>query len=148
MTYRYYLTHQPVGPGTFPGRPLNTVNFDCQEDVPGIGPAWGYLEYQEPLDDDAIKNYELLPAELKKFLIEVTSVHTLEVEAENEDKAIEQACGMAWEYDADEISGKVLNEMSKDSKKPCDAGISSCSTCFIDGNCPRQAAGVVGAMEG
>ena len=95
-------------PGTFPGRPESIENFDTREEVPGIGPAWGYLEYREPLDDEAAKRYELKPAELKKFLVEVTSVHTLEVEAENEDEAIEMACRMAWEYDADEIDGKIL----------------------------------------
>lgn len=71
-------------------------------------PRLGYLEYREPLDDEAARRYELKPAELKKFLVEVTSVHTLEVEAENEDEAIEMACRMAWEYDADEIDGKIL----------------------------------------
>ena len=108
--YRYYSTQRPVGPGTVPSRPMNIENFDRREEVPGIGPAWGYLEYKEPLDDDAAKRYELKPASLKKFTVEVTSVHTLEVEAENEDKAIEKACGMAWEYDADEINGKILEE--------------------------------------
>lgn len=108
--YRYYSTQRPVGPGTFPGKPEMIVNYGRREEVPGIGPAWGHLEYQEPLDDDAIEHYELKPLGLKKFLVEVTSVHTLEVEAENEDKAIEKACGMAWEYDADEINGKILEE--------------------------------------
>ena len=98
--YRYYSTQRPVGPGTFPGRPENIVNFSGREDVSGIGPSWGYLEYREPLDDGAIEHYELKPASLKKFVVKVTTVHTLEVEAENEDKATEKACGMAWEYDA------------------------------------------------
>ena len=106
--YRYYSTQRPVGPGTFPGRPDNIVNFDSREDVPGIGPAWGYLEYREPLDDGTARSYELKPAELKMFLVEVTSVHTLMVEAENEDKAIEKACSRAWEYDADEKTGRIM----------------------------------------
>ena len=46
--YRYYSTQRPVGPGTFPGRPESIENFDTREEVPGIGPAWGYLEYREP----------------------------------------------------------------------------------------------------
>lgn len=108
--YRYYSTQRPVGPGTFPGRPENIVNFSGREDVSGIGLSWGYLEYREPLDDDAIEHYELKPASLKKFVVKVTTVHTLEVEAENEDKATEKACGMAWEYDADEINGEVICE--------------------------------------
>lgn len=108
--YRYYLTQRPVGPWALPGRPEKIVNFDSSEEVPGIGPAWGYLEYRESLDDEAVDWYELEPAELKKFLVKVTSVHTLEVEAENEDKAIGKACGEAWKYDADEINAKILKE--------------------------------------
>lgn len=108
--YRYYSTQRPVGPGTFPGRPENIVNFDSREEVPGIGPAWGYLEYREPLDDEAADRYELEPADLKKFLVKVTSVHTIEVEAENEDKAIGNACREAWRYDADSIDGEVVKE--------------------------------------
>lgn len=106
--YRYYSTRRPVGPGTFPGRPESIVNFGSREEVPGIGPAWGYLEYKEPLDDEAADRYELEPAKLKKFLVKVTSVHTLEVEAENEDKAVGKACGMAWKYDADSIDGEIV----------------------------------------
>lgn len=108
--YRYYSTQRPVGPGTFPGRPEDIVNFSGREDVSGIGPAWGYLEYREPLDDDAIEHYELKPAGLKKFVVKVTTVHTLEVEAENEDKATEKACGIAWEHDADSIDGEIVKE--------------------------------------
>ena len=108
--YRYYSTRRPVGPGTFPGEPAMIVNYGRREEVPGIGLAWGHLEYKEPLDDDAIEHYELKPAGLKKFVVKVTTVHTLEVEAENEDKATEKACGMAWEYDADSIDGEIVKE--------------------------------------
>lgn len=108
--YRYYSTWCPVGPGMFLGRPENIVNFDSRVDVPGIGPAWGYLEYWEPLDDEAARKYELKSSGLKRFLVKVTTVHTLEVDAENEDTAVEKACEMAWEYDADEIVGKILKE--------------------------------------
>lgn len=110
--YRYYSTQRPVGPGTFPGKPDCIVNFGGRDDVPGIGPAWGYLEYREPLDDDAARRYELKPAWTKRFLVKVTTIHTLAVEAENEEKAIDKACGMAWEYDADEIDGKILKEVN------------------------------------
>lgn len=43
----------------------------------------------------------------KTYTVEVKTVTYLEVEAENRDEAIEKACGMAWEYDADEISGVI-----------------------------------------
>lgn len=64
----------------------------------------------EPLDDDAIEHCKVKPASLKKFVVKVTTVHTLEVEAENEDEATEKACGMAWEYDADSIDGEIVKE--------------------------------------
>ena len=47
---------------------------------------------------------------MKEFTVEVTSVTTVTVEAENEDEAIDKACEIAWEYDADEINGKILEE--------------------------------------
>ena len=109
--YRYYSIQRPFGPGTFPRQDgTETItNFDGPTYCEEISrEAWGYIDYQQPLDDEEASRYELKPAELKKFLVEVTSVHTLEVEAENEDEAIEMACRMAWEYDADEIDGKIL----------------------------------------
>lgn len=61
--YRYYSTQRPVAPGTFPGRPARIENFDDREIVPGIGPAWGFLEYREPLSDAQVQDYELKKAE-------------------------------------------------------------------------------------
>lgn len=115
--YRYYSTQRPVGPGTFPNpavnKAVNIWNFDKPVFCGQIGrEAWGCVEYEHPLDDDVIKRYELMASGVKRFLVEVTSVHTLEVEAENEDKAIEKACEITWEYDADEISGKILEEVN------------------------------------
>ena len=45
---------------------------------------------------------------MKKFIVKVTFITTLAVEAESEDEAIDKACEKAWEYDADEIDGKIL----------------------------------------
>lgn len=45
---------------------------------------------------------------MKEYTVKVTSVTTLTVEAESE--AIDKACEMAWEYDADEKTGEVLEE--------------------------------------
>lgn len=58
--YRYYSTQRPVAPGTFPGKPVEIHNFDRRQDVPGVGPAWGYLEYEDPLDYPEAVNYELV----------------------------------------------------------------------------------------
>lgn len=47
--YRYYSTKHPIRPGMFPLFAHTVVNFNEKTDVPGIGPAWGYLEYVERL---------------------------------------------------------------------------------------------------
>lgn len=60
---RYYSTQRPVGPGTFPKPKGNKVlaiwNFDDRTHVPGIGPAWGYIEYEKPLTTKEEELYEL-----------------------------------------------------------------------------------------
>jgi len=47
--------------------------------------------------------------EEKEYLVEVTSVVRLRVAAASPDEAEDKACGMAWEYDADELSAKILD---------------------------------------
>lgn len=62
---RYYLTQRPPAPGTFPGKPVNMKAFDSREHVEEIGrPAWGWVEYEEPLTEKQATDYEL--AEIKK----------------------------------------------------------------------------------
>ena len=39
---------------------------------------------------------------MKEFTVKVTAITTMTVEAATEDEAIDKACEMAWEYDADE----------------------------------------------
>lgn len=43
-----------------------------------------------------------------KYTVEVISKHTVDVEAYSTEEAIEKACGIAWEFDADEIDGKII----------------------------------------
>mgnify|MGYP001082161599 FL=1 len=45
---------------------------------------------------------------MKEFTVKVTTITTLTVEAATEDEAIDKACEMAWEYDADEKTGEIL----------------------------------------
>lgn len=52
---------------------------------------------------------------MKEYTVEVTSVTTVTVKAENEDEATTLACGEAWKYDADSVDGVVLGP---DGKKP------------------------------
>ena len=60
---RYYLTQRPPAPGTFPGKPVNMKAFECREHVEEIGcPAWGWVEYEEPLTEKQAADYELKEA--------------------------------------------------------------------------------------
>lgn len=40
----------------------------------------------------------------------VTSITTLNIEAESEAEAVDKACETAWEYDVDEKRGEILKE--------------------------------------
>lgn len=106
--YRYYSTEYPIRPDTFPLFANTVVSFKEKTDIPGVGSVWGYLEYEQQLSAGVAETCGLTQAKTQTFTVKVKSVHTLEVEAENEEVAIEQACGMAWEHDADEICGEVI----------------------------------------
>lgn len=112
--YRYYSTKQPIRPGTFPLFANTVVSFKEKTDIPGVGPAWGYLEYERQLSAGVAEKYGLIQTKMRTFTVKVTSVHTLEVEAETEEDAAEKACGMAWEHDADEIHGEIIGGGNND----------------------------------
>lgn len=58
--HRYYLTQRPLSIGTFPGKPASMESFDSKQYVNDIGrPAWGWVEYSEPLTDKQVIAYEL-----------------------------------------------------------------------------------------
>lgn len=57
---RYYLTQRPPAPGTFPGKPHGMEAYDAKRYIDEIGrSAWGWVEYQEPLSEGQISDYEL-----------------------------------------------------------------------------------------
>ncbi len=61
---RYYSTQRPVAPGTYPKPEHNRigeiVNFDSKTYCPEIErEAWGYIEYEYPLSDGVVADYEL-----------------------------------------------------------------------------------------
>lgn len=62
-TYRYYSTQRPISPGTYPNgenKPVTIENFDDRQAVEnGQLQAWGYLEYERPLSQKEMKDYEL-----------------------------------------------------------------------------------------
>ena len=67
--YRYYLTQRPPAPGAIPRGSKNTVSFDTKQEVDGLE-VWGYVEYDKPLTEQQISDYELteLTDDLKDYL--------------------------------------------------------------------------------
>ena len=62
---RYYSTQRPIGPGTFPKPQGNAVkevfNFDSKTYCEEVGrEAWGYIEYEQPIDPQAAADYFLV----------------------------------------------------------------------------------------
>lgn len=74
---RYYSTHRPCGPGTFPqkdGRET-IVNFDEKAYCEEINQeAWGYIDYPEALTEQEVEEYELTQAGIKTYWCVTTSV--------------------------------------------------------------------------
>jgi len=65
MEYRYYLTQRPPSLGTFPkpkdNRIIDIVEFEDKKFIHNIYcKAWGYVEYEKPLTDKEISDYELI----------------------------------------------------------------------------------------
>lgn len=64
---RYYSTQRPITPGSFP-RPVDNMvmvihNYDSKIYCEEIGrEAWGYIDYEQPIDPDSAHKYELTPA--------------------------------------------------------------------------------------
>lgn len=62
---RYYSTQRPVTPGSFPKPIGNKVvgihNYDSKTHCEEVGrEAWGYIEYEQPLDPQVAADYELI----------------------------------------------------------------------------------------
>lgn len=62
--YRYYSTERPVAPGTFPKKGnFNIADYPQKVYINEIGSkAWGHIDYDEPLSDEDIRDYELAPS--------------------------------------------------------------------------------------
>ena len=73
--YRYYSTQRPIALGTYPNgenKPVVIENFDDRQTVEnGQLQAWGYLEYEKPLSQKEMNDYEL-----KAVSASVTRVNT------------------------------------------------------------------------
>lgn len=63
MKFRYFSTQRPVAPGTFPKKlGCEISNYPQKIYIDGLGfYAWGHIDYNEPLNDTEIEEYELKP---------------------------------------------------------------------------------------
>lgn len=67
VTYRYYLISRPPFIGTHPAGNIAVESWDTRQDIPGtLRPAWGWVEYDQPLDFENVWNYELYPGDEKE----------------------------------------------------------------------------------
>ena len=59
---RYYSTHRPVGPGTYPRAGTHEIhNYDERQYVRDAGrEVWGYIEYDRELTPEEARSYELV----------------------------------------------------------------------------------------
>ena len=65
--FRYYLTQRPSMPGAFPktqgNRVVEVENFGESRLVPMVhSQTWGYVEYDHPLSQALVRDYELREA--------------------------------------------------------------------------------------
>lgn len=61
--FRYYLSQRPPMPGAFPRFAANVEDFGERREVPGLNrPTWGIVEYEAPLTDKEMRQYELSEA--------------------------------------------------------------------------------------
>lgn len=59
--YRYYCRMRPPAPGAIPKRNLHAAEA-MHITIPGYDRhMWGYADYTEPLNEEEIEEYELVP---------------------------------------------------------------------------------------
>ena len=63
--YRYYSVMRPLSIGCYPNpqgnKILNIENFDDKKFCKDVGKdAWGYIEYEQPVSDVLLQDYELV----------------------------------------------------------------------------------------
>ena len=105
---RYYSIQRPIGPGTIPNdpKPAEIVNFDSRQQVESIGrPAWGYVDYEDPLNEKAASDYELVK-EKERYSVRfwVTGSFTAEVIASGIEEAKEEAAHLFEEADFGDLN--------------------------------------------
>lgn len=63
IVYRYYCKYRPPMPGAIPRQGLDRVGcYDAKQNICNDISAWGYAEYNRPLADDEVYQYELAPS--------------------------------------------------------------------------------------
>ena len=104
---RYYLTQRGPAPGTFPAGAHEVRSYDNKQLVTDIGrPAWGWVEYAEPLTEKQIRDYELVYKMTEDDFIEMVRDWFFDNQEEMEELTIDQYVfeegrWVAYAHDAD-----------------------------------------------
>ena len=62
MRYRYYCIFRPPMLGAVPRGFVEMEDFGERKRVEEIGwPSWGWVEYEQPLTETQVRDYELVP---------------------------------------------------------------------------------------
>jgi len=109
--YRYYLTQRPPSPGTFPKGTTDIVSFDDKTDG-----AWGYVEYDKPLTETQISDYELT---------EISETETVEETETIEDTTTEETIEEVEEETKEEQIEETKEELQERVEKMRETGTSS-----------------------
>jgi len=59
QVYRYYCRMRPPAPGAIPAEGIVHIGCYDRRVIVHDLPAWGYVEYDRPLSEDEIEDYEL-----------------------------------------------------------------------------------------
>lgn len=98
MSYRYYSTQRPLGPGAFPRPAGNRVeditNYDRRTYIEELGrEAWGSIDYEQPLTPEDARAYELTEAGLTRYTVQFLIIDLLNWDNTQEgyDRAVERS---------------------------------------------------------
>lgn len=82
MSYRYYSTQRPLGPGAFPrpngNRVEDITNYDRRAYIEKLGlEVWGSIDYEQPLAPEEASAYELTAAGLARYMVQFLVIDLL-----------------------------------------------------------------------
>lgn len=103
------LTHNEIAAGI--GIASGSLSAYCHDQKsPTVDTLSLIAKYFEVPSDYLLGITDRRTSTPKRYTVVVTSKHTVDVEAYSPEEAIDKACEIAWEYDADESNGEIVFE--------------------------------------